>query len=404
MNNDVIFEYHFDILNTLGLAVILLLIGIYVKKFIPFLSKFFIPAPVIGGLFFSLLTLLGHELNSFSFTYDDQIKSLLMTAFFTSIGFLASFKVLWNGGIAILIFLCCSILLLISQNCLGVGIAKLFDLNPLMGLAIGSVSLSGGHGSSAAFGPLLEKAGLDAGFSISIAAATFGLVAGSLIGGPVGKRLVQRFKLVSQNRDIDNNVLNEGVLDQEQKTVSQHILITACFCIIFSMAIGTVINEYLKSIQIVLPGYLIPMIVASIIRNIADLMGKKLPIHAIDIVGSISLEFFLAMALMSMQLWQLRDLAIPLITILLLQTILMILFAYFVTFRLMGKDYDAAVIACGHCGFGLGATPNAMANIQTFTHSNGNSPKAFFVIPLVGSLFIDFINAFVITIFLTVLS
>ncbi len=397
-------EYHFDLVSTLGIAALLLIVGIYTKKYIPLLKKFFIPAPIIGGLLFSLITLIGHETNLFTFTYDDVMKDLLMTAFFTSIGFLASFKVLMRGGLAIVVFLVVAIVLLIVQNIVGVSLAKLFGLDPLLGLAIGSISLSGGHGTSAAFAPLLEGLGVNSAFSVAIAAATFGLIAGSLLGGPVGRMLLNRYNLIHKGTNGENTSIIEGQLSQEEKTVGDRILFKACCCIIISMALGSVLITYLKGHGITLPSYLGPMVIAAIIRNISDLTKHSVPVHAIDVVGTQSLQFFLAMALMTMKLWQLKELAIPLVTIILVQVVIMGIFAYFITFWVMGRDYDAAVIACGHCGFGMGATPNAMANIQTFTLANGHSPKAFFVIPIVGSLFIDFFNAIVITSFIKIFS
>ncbi|MGN1356240.1 MAG: sodium/glutamate symporter [Succinivibrionaceae bacterium] len=400
MSQHSVFEFHFDMVSTLGLAAVLLIVGIYIKKFIPVLKKFFIPAPIVGGIVFSVLTLIGHKANLFNFTYDDVLKNLFMTAFFTSVGFLASFRLLLQGGISVVLFLVLAIALLVIQNIIGVSFSGLFGLDPLQGLAIGSISLSGGHGTSAAFAPLLEDLGIKSAMSVSIAAATFGLVAGSLIGGPVGRMLLMRHKLKPDANETDNTAITEGKLTQEEKTVSTRILFAACCCLIISMSLGDCLISILKNRGIILPPYLGPMVIAAVIRNIADLTNRSVPVHAIDMAGGIALQFFLAMALMTMKLWQLEELAIPLITVLLVQMLVTAAFAYFVTFRIMGRNYDAAVIACGHCGFALGATPNAMANIQTFTLANGPSPKAFFVIPMVGSLFIDFFNAFVITSFI----
>ena len=267
-------------------------------------------------------------------------------------------------------------------------------------MAAGSIPLTGGHGTSAAFGPELQRYGLDAGLTVSIAAATFGLVAGSIIGGPVGERLIAKYNCRNADQTSSNTDMVEGKLSPEEKTMNENHLLTGCAYIIISMVLGSFIITGLKNIGVILPAYIGPMIIASIIRNYFDLQGKHIPIRTINVIGSLSLQYFLAMALMTMRLWELIDLAIPLFTILIVQTIAMALFAYFVTFRIMGKDYDAAVICVGQCGFGMGATPNAMANMSTFTGGNGPSPKAFFVVPMVGALFIDFVNAFIITMFL----
>lgn len=394
--------YDLNMTLTLALATVLLIIGHYVKKAIPLLRKFFIPAPVIGGILFSFVTLAGHHFHLFSFTFDDQLKNLLMMAFFTSIGFTASFKMLIKGGMSVAIFLMASMILICVQNGVGIGIAKMFGLNPLLGLATGSIPLTGGHGTSAAFGPELERLGLDVGLSVSIAAATFGLVAGSIVGGPIGKLLLKRHKIICNpsTDDTNNDMLEGGKLSFAEKQVTESELFMGCAYLIISMGLGSFIILGLKKIGIILPAYLGPMIIAAILRNCCDMKHWHMPIHTINIVGSLALQFFLAMALMTMRLWELAALAIPLITILLVQTLIICLFTYFITFKVMGSDYDAAVIAVGHCGFGMGATPNAMANMETFTGANGPSPKAFFVVPIVGALFIDFVNAFIITTFM----
>lgn len=312
-----------------------------------------------------------------------------------------------KGGIGVMMFLICSIGLIICQNAAGIGLSVLFDLNPLMGLAAGSISLTGGHGTSAAFGPLLVEHGLEAGLTVSIASATFGLVAGCMIGGPIGKRLMTRYNLKpseeSARHIIENSEIVEGKLTKEQKNIDEPLLFAATCYIIVAMGIGYFIILGLSSINIILPAYLGPMMVAAAIRNFLDFTHRPVPLHCINVIGSIALQLFLAIALMTMNLWELVALAVPLITILAVQTLIMGLFAYFITFRVMGKDYDAAVIATGHCGFGMGATPNAMANMETFTGANGQSPKAFFVVPIVGALFIDFVNATILTFFIGVL-
>lgn len=404
MGSEIAFTYTFGMQETVAIAVLLLMLGRLVKHFVEPLRRFYIPAPVVGGIIFSFFTLFGHEFQLFEFTFDQSLKNLLMLAFFTTVGFAASFRMLVRGGISVSIFLCVAILLIVTQNCVGVGLSVLFGMNPLMGLATGSIALTGGHGTAAAFGPELVKAGMEAGLSVSIAAATFGLVAGCMIGGPVGKRLLNRYNLKCHTSDAtDNSEMVEGKLTHEQKNIDENLLFKAVGYIIICMGIGHFIILGCSSVGIVLPAYLGPMMVAAAVRNFLDFTHRPLPLHSINVVGSISLQLFLAIALMTLNLWELASLAVPLVTILLVQTVVMALFAYFITFRIMGSDYDAAVIATGHCGFGLGATPNAMANMETFTGANGYSPKAFFVVPIVGALFIDFVNATVLTIFISIL-
>lgn len=395
------FEYNFDMAETLAIAVVLLLLGKWVKRKVNFFERFFIPAPVIGGFLFSIFTLIGRISGTFNFTFEDTLKNLLMITFFTTIGFVASLKLLRKGGIQVVVFLCVATVLVIIQNFVGVSLAKFFGLNPLLGIAAGSVPLTGGHGTSGAFGPVLEAAGATGAMSVAIASATFGLVAGCMIGGPVAKRLMLRYKLVGHTEDeflVHQNETNEVKKDE----ITEENLFHAIVFIVISMGIGGFLVPLSKKIGIVLPAYIGPMLVAAVIRNAFDTKDNELPLHTINAVGNIALQLFLAMALMSMRLWDLAALAIPLIVILLVQTIIMALYAYFVTFRVMGKDYDAAVMATGHCGFGMGATPNAMANMESFTAANGPSPTAFFVLPLVGALFIDFTNASLITIFMNI--
>ena len=391
------FEYQLNMAETVGFAIILLLLGRWIKKKVNFFEKFFIPAPVIGGTLFSIILLIGHQTETFTFSFNDDIKNLLMIAFFTTVGFSASLKILKKGGVGVALFLLAAVILVVMQDIVGPVLAKALGINPLLGLAAGSIPLTGGHGTSGAFGPELEKLGATGATVVAVASATYGLIAGCLIGGPIARRLMikNNLKPTESKEGVDNSLLGSTT------EVTEESLFSAVVYVGIAMGIGALINNMLAKAGIKFPVYLMGMVVAAIIRNILDFNQKQLPFTEIGIVGNISLSLFLSMALMSMKLWQLIDLAIPLIIILLVQTTLMAFFAYFITFNIMGRDYDAAVMSTGHCGFGLGATPNAMANMETFTRSNGPSVKAFFIIPIVGSLFIDFINAGVIQAFAT---
>lgn len=391
-------ELNFNMAETLAISILVLLLGREIKKRVNFLERFFIPAPVVGGVIFSILLLIGHNTGAFSFSFDNVLKDFLMTIFFTTIGFTASGKLLKKGGVGVVVFLITATVLVVIQDIVGVSMAKMFGEHPLLGLAVGSVPLTGGHGTSGAFGPVLEEFGVTGGLSVSIAAATYGLIAGCLIGGPVAKRLRERYNLKPSLEDREGTV--EVLEENEENPVSEETLFNAVVVIALSMGIGYCIAPFLKKYGIVIPAYIGPMFIAAIIRNVADMQKKNLPMNEIAITGNIALSLFLAMALMTLKLWELADLAIPIISILLVQTAIMALFAYFITFRFNGKDYDAAVMATGHCGFGLGATPNAMANMEVFTKENGPAPRAFFVLPVVGALFIDFTNATVITFFI----
>ena len=389
------FEYQLNMAETVGFAIILLLLGRWIKRRVNFFEKFFIPAPVIGGTLFSLILLIGHQTETFTFSFNDDIKNLLMIAFFTTVGFSASLKILKKGGVGVALFLLAAVILVVMQDIVGPVLAKALGINPLLGLAAGSIPLTGGHGTSGAFGPELEKLGATGATVVAVASATYGLIAGCLIGGPIARRLMikNNLKPTESKEGVDNSLLGSTT------EVTEESLFSAVVYVGIAMGIGALINNMLAKAGIKFPVYLMGMVVAAIIRNILDFNQKQLPFSEIGIVGNISLSLFLSMALMSMKLWQLIDLAVPLIIILLVQTVLMAFFAYFITFNIMGRDYDAAVMSTGHCGFGLGATPNAMANMETFTKANGQSVKAFFIIPIVGSLFIDFINAGVIQTF-----
>ena len=391
------FEYQLNMAETVGFAIILLLLGRWIKRRVSFFEKFFIPAPVIGGTLFSIILLIGHQTETFTFSFNDDIKNLLMIAFFTTVGFSASLKILKKGGVGVALFLLAAVILVVIQDIVGPVLAKALGIDPLLGLAAGSIPLTGGHGTSGAFGPYLEDLGATGATVVAVASATYGLIAGCLIGGPIARRLMikNNLKPTENKGGVDDSLL--GV----ESEVTEDRLFSAVVYIGIAMGIGATITLILGNKGIKFPAYLMGMVVAAIIRNILDFNQKQLPFNEIGIVGNISLSLFLSMALMSMKLWQLIDLAIPLIIILLVQTVVMAFFAYFVTFTIMGRDYDAAVMSTGHCGFGLGATPNAMANMETFTKANGPSVKAFFIIPIVGSLFIDFINAGVIQTFAT---
>lgn len=389
-------EITLDMYQTLGLAIVLLLLGTWIKSKVNVLQKYFIPAPVVGGLLFSIFMLIGHNMELFTFNFDGTLKNFFMVVFFTSVGFLASFSLLKKGGLAVGLFLLCAIVLVVIQDAVGVSLAKMLGLNPGIGLAAGSIPLTGGHGTSGAFGPYLEERGVAGATVVAIASATYGLVAGCMIGGPIAKRLMEKFGL-----KCTDEAKEQMATETEEKVTEKSIFRATCM-IGIAMGVGATITPIIKDLGLSLPAYLIPMLLAAIMRNVVDGTSSKTPINEISIIGNVCLSLFLSMALMSMKLWELADLALPLITILLVQTVIMGLFAYFVTFNVMGRDYDAAVMASGHCGFGMGATPNAIANMEAFTSVNGFSTKAFFVVPLVGSLFIDFFNAVVIQTFTSI--
>ena len=388
-----------DSVSTLGCALAILIAGRWLKGKFKFLKKYLIPSPVVGGIVFALIMLICHEYRMVSLTFDQSLKDLTMLMFFTGVGYLASFRLIAKGGKVVVIFFLCTIFLILLQNLTGIGIAALFNKNLLLGLSAGSISLVGGHGTSAAFGPEMEKLGLTGGLSIAITCATFGLIAGSLIGGPLGKLLISKYRLEPEIDKDHSEEKKQAAADVSKKKVGEMEISSGLGYLIVAMTVGSWCMSYLKTRGIVLPGYLGPMVIACIIRNVSDLMGRKVPMHAVELCSNTALRFFLAFALMNLHLWELKSLALPIICILLLQCVMMAMFAYFVTFRVMGSNYDAAVMCSGQCGFAMGATPNALANMDTVTKCYGPSPKSFFVISIVGALLIDFVNALLITAF-----
>ncbi|WP_130891267.1 MULTISPECIES: sodium/glutamate symporter [Fusobacterium] len=386
---------------TTALAVIVLLVGDYVKKRVEILRKFCIPIPVIGGLIFTILVSIGYSTQLFTFKLNFALSDVFMLAFYSSIGFTASYKLLKKGGPKVIKFLIVSIIVVILQNFLGVYLAKLLGLSPLVGLATASIPMTGGHGTSAAFAPVLEEAGLQNALTITLAAATFGLVAGSLIGGPTGKFLIEKYKLIT-GKETEKV---EGIekVEKGNEKLDEKRIYSAVYQLLVSMALGSIISMLLKKTGLTFPASVGAMIAAAIVRNIADYSTwLKIKETEIRIIGDISLILFLAFSMMSLKLWQLTDLAIPMIILLIAQTILMGLCAVFLTYKVMGKNYEAAMMAVGHCGFGLGAVPTAMANMQSVEEKYGPAPTAFFILPLVGSLFINFFNSAIIVAFINI--
>lgn len=394
-------EIQIDMYQTLAVSVLVLILGQFLKKRINFLEKFCIPAPVIGGLLFAVLTCVCYSLGIAEFTFDDTLREVCMVFFFTSVGFQANLKVLKSGGKSLFIFLGLVVVLIVSQNFLALGVSKLLHLDPLVGLCTGSIPMVGGHGTAGAFGPVLEDFDVKGATTICTAAATFGLIAGSLIGGPIGKRLIDRKKLLDTAVAEDDSILVEDEKKHERHT---NMYAAAVFQLIIAVGIGTIISELLTKTGLTFPIYIGAMIAAAVIRNIGEYSGKfDIYMGEINNLGGICLSLFLGMAMITLKLWQLAELALPLIILLSAQLIFMMLFTYFVVFNVMGRDYDAAVLSAGTCGFGMGATPNAMANMQAICDRYVPSVKAYLIIPLIGSLFADFLNSLVITFFINIL-
>lgn len=387
--------------QTIAVAVVVLILGAFLKRKISFLEKFCIPAPVIGGLIFAIFTLICYSTGILEIDFDDTLKEVCMVFFFTSVGFQANLKVLKSGGKPLLIFLVLVIILIITQNFTAIGLANLLGLDSLTGMTTGSIPMVGGHGTAGAFGPVLEDFGISGATTVCTAAATFGLIAGSLMGGPIGNRLIKKHNLLETIKNDDDTLLVE---EEEKHERHFSMYAPAVFQLIIAVGIGTIFSKLLSLTGMTFPIYIGAMIAAAIMRNIGEYTGK-ITIHMGEIndLGGICLSLFLGIAMITLKLWQLADLALPLVILLAGQVALMFLFSYIVVFNVMGRNYDAAVLVAGTCGFGMGATPNAMANMQPICEKYEPSVKAYLIIPIVGSLFADFLNSLTITFFINLL-
>ena len=390
-----------DMYQTLAIAVLVLLLGRYLKKKIYVLEKFCIPAPVIGGLLFAIMTCICYVTSLAEFSFDDTLREVCMVFFFTSVGFQANLKVLKTGGKSLIIFLGLVISLILLQNFTAVGLAKLLGLNPLIGMCTGSIPMVGGHGTAGAFGPVLEDLNISGATTICTAAATFGLIFGSLIGGPLGKRLIEKHNLMKTVSNEDDSLLVEDEKKHERHT---NMYASAVFQLILAIGLGTIFSMLLTKTGMTFPIYIGAMLAAALMRNICE-YTKITTIHMGEIndLGGICLSLFLGMAMITLKLWELASLAMPLVILFTAQVILIIIFTYIIEYNIMGHDYDAAILVAGTCGFGMGATPNAMANMQAVCDRYAPSVKAYLLIPLVGSLFADFLNSLVITFFINLL-
>lgn len=391
-----------DMYMTAGVGVLALFLGFFFTRKIPVLKRMCIPVPVSGGLLISLLMLLCHSAFGIEFTFDGTVKDLCMLLFFTSVGFQSNIKILKQGGRPLLVMIGLVFLLIVMQNLLSLGIAKGLGISPLIGMAAGSIPMSGGHGTAGGFAPVLEQMGLSGASAITMAAATFGLVAGSLIGGPLGGFIIEKHKLSQEGHNEDPVVGAEA----DEAMREKNYLLGACQ-LILAMAIGMGLSRLLSMTGITFPTYFGSLLVGAIIRNVFDPDGKDgtwaIHINEIIALGDICLSLFLGMAMSTLKLWELSGMVLPLLIILFAQATFIILYGAFVAFPALGRDYDAAVLVSGICGFGLGATPNAMANMSAVCFKYHYSVKPFIIIPIMGAMFADIINTGVITVFLNLI-
>ena len=416
-----------DMIQTAGIGALALIVGMILTRKVAFLQKFCVPSPVSGGIIFSLITLALYGWCNVEVSFDGTLKDVFMLAFFTSVGFQSDLKVLKQGGKLLIIMLVLLVAIIALQNLMPMGITRLMGVDPLIGMASGSIAMTGGHGTAAGFASVLEGMGLHGAGTIGMAAATFGLIAGSMIGGPLAERII-RTKLTHeqmQPQDEEIDPAMAGIESDEASPTGRKKRVSsneqefqqyakASYGIILVMGGGTLMSWLLAKTGVTFPTYFGALILAAIVRNTIGFISYKddgkwekaeklLDMERIISVGNICLSLFLGMAMISLKLWELQSLALPLIVILVSQVLMIALFAYFVAFPLLGRDYDAAVLCAGICGFGLGATPNAMANMSAVCYKYRYAVKPFLIVPIIGAMFADLINTGMITFFLNIL-
>ena len=416
-----------DMIQTAGIGALALIVGMILTRKVAFLQKFCVPSPVSGGIIFSLITLALYGWFDIEVSFDGTLKDVFMLAFFTSVGFQSDLKVLKQGGKLLVIMLALLVVIIALQNLMPMGITRLVGVDPLIGMAAGSISMTGGHGTAGGFASVLEGMGLEGAGTIGMAAATFGLIAGSMIGGPLAERII-RTKLTHeqvQPKDDEIDPAMAGIESDEASPTGRKKRIStneqefqqyakAFYCIFLVMGGGTILGWLFTKTGITFPTYFGALILAAITRNTIGFVSYKdegkwekaeklLDMERIISVGNICLSFFLGMAMISLKLWELQSLALPLIVILVSQVVMMAMFAYIVAFPLLGRDYAAAVLCAGMCGFGLGATPNAMANMSAVCYKYRYTVKPFLIVPSIGAMFADLINTGIISLFLSLL-
>lgn len=416
-----------DIIQTAGIGALALIVGMFLTRRVNFLQKFCVPSPVSGGIIFSLLSLALYGWFNVEVSFDSTLKDVFMTAFFTSVGFQSDIKVIKQGGKPLAMMLVLLVIMITMQNTMATGITRIMDIDPLLGIAAGSVSMTGGHGTAGGFSGVLEDMGLQGAGTIAMAAATFGLIAGSMLGGPLAERLIRK-KLTQeqmQSKDIEIDPAMAGIESDEASPQGRTKRLTsnelefqqyakASYYIILTMGAGTLLSWLIAKTGLTFPTYFGALLLAAIVRNTLGFIrykengkwmkaDKALDMQRIISVGNICLSIFLGMAMISLKLWELQHLALPLIIILVSQVLLMALYAYFVAFPMLGRDYDAAVLCAGLCGFGLGATPNAMANMSAVCYKYRYAVKPFLIVPIIGGMFTDIINTGMITFFLNLI-
>ncbi|MHC4553672.1 MAG: sodium/glutamate symporter [Planctomycetota bacterium] len=387
-------EYVIDPVYGLVIAIMVLWIGDSLTKSIPFLSKYNIPAPVTGGILISVLVAVIYTVWNVKLTFNLELRDVLLLAFFSTIGLSAKFRLLIKGGKLLVVLMLAAVIFLILQDIAGIGVALLFKAHPGYGLMAGSISFAGGHGTSITWGQLAQENGLHGATDLGLACATIGLIAGGMIGGPIARSLINRHRLSGD--PIAEACTTNPESQTKSGPVSLNGILDALWLLAVCLGLGRLAHGWLANAGIILPAFLPCMFIGIILTNLMDLLKMKPCVSSIGLCSDVSLQLFLAMSLMSMQLWTLSAALGPILVVLVVQVVVMVVFARFVIFRITGKNYDAAVMSAGFAGLGLGATPVGIANMRAVTSKFGASETAFLVIPLVGAFFLDIANAIII--------
>ncbi|MGY5583565.1 sodium/glutamate symporter [Vibrio cincinnatiensis] len=398
-------------LESFLVAISVLFLGHFVNARLPILNKFNIPEPIVGGLIIACFIMVLH-FNGIDLAFELPLQSIFMLMFFATVGLAANYTQLIKGGAKVFIFLAVASFYIIIQNAIGISLASALGLDPLMGLIAGSVTLSGGHGTGAAWSQTFQEVyGLDNVLEIAMASATFGLIIGGIIGSPVAQRLVDKHNFESEyGRGSRTHERFPEVVtynENEEDSVTAKTVIENLFFLLICVTGAKYTEQWVSTFHIpwlMIPDFVYALFIGVLITNLLEVTKvRKVDAETVDMLSTVSLALFLAMALMSLKLWNIFDLAIPFLLILAVQSVMLAFFTYYVTFKVMGRNYDAAVIAGGHCGFGLGATPTAVMNMGSIVNRFGPSPQAFMVVPIVGAFFIDIVNLIILQGYITII-
>lgn len=387
-----VFTINVDMTMTTAMAAVLLVFGYFIKTKVYFLEKYCIPAAVVGGFIFMLITWVGHMTGSFAFSFNTTLQSFFMLAFFTTVGLGASVELLKKGGKLLVIYWLVAGIVSTVQNIIGVGLSNIVGIESAYALLCSAITMIGGHGAGAAYGATFQEMGYPAGQLVGAAAATFGLISSVMVGGPVARRLIEKNNLkpdASENLDTSITEINVGT----SESLSDLDVIKNVTAILAAMAIGTIVSGWIgKLIDMSFPTYVGAMFIAMILRNVNEKTAwYKFDFPLVDGIGNVTLGLYLSIAMMTLRMWELMDLAGPMLVILGAQVLFLVLFSYFIVFRVLGSNYDAAVMCAGLLGHGLGATPTAIVNLSAVNDRYGMSRKAMMIVPIVGAFLVDII-------------